>query len=211
MSRLFEIGRIEKLLFGKKHTTGMDFTFSHLDDYLSENFFGSKTIEWMELKVDEELDEVKDAYDQLKTEYAEEKLQEISIHHFIEEVGDFILAMSSVVKVTGLQGANVQRINRVKDLIENVNYLLIAIKDGVVNPDVVFQSNKSKIEEYYSAVKTWEELQLNEITSQNILVNLIKRLYTTKEYTNPENKNKIIKELRRMRFAIVHSQMNNSL
>lgn len=205
MNRMNEIGILEKRIFGYKHTSGMDFTFTHLDNYLSENFFGFKSLPWIMDKMVEELLEVEDAYDQIISEYHSNKLQEVSIHHFIEEVGDFILATSSVLISNGFDGNIRANVEKVKTLVDDINGLLIGIKDKLVNPDVVFQSNKKKIEEYYSAVKTWEELQLKEITSQNVLVNLIKKLYTTKEYTNPENKNKIIKEIRRMRFAIVHS------
>lgn len=208
MNRMHEIGILEKRIFGYKHTDGMDFTFTHLDNYLSENFFGVKSVDWMLDKMIEELKEVEDAHDQIVGEHMSNKLQEVSIHHFIEEVGDFILATSSVLILNGFDNNVRANVDAVKKYVDDINDLLIGIQDKIVNPDSVFRSNKAKIEEYYSAVKTWEELQLNEITSQNILVNLIKKLYTTNEYTNPDNKNKIIKEVRRMRFAIMNSSIS---
>lgn len=206
MSRMDQIKKMEKFLFnGKTHKVGMDFNFIYLDEYLSEQFFGTQTPEWLISKAKEEATECRNVYNQLEHEFKHSMLQEETIHHFIEEVGDFILAGSSVLKLSNDDHEIHPEIVLVTTLIHYVNDLLIAMSDAVVNPDSVFQSNKAKIEEYYSAVRAYEELQEQNPVTENVLVKLIKRLYTRDEYTNTDNKAKIIKELRRMRFAIVNS------
>lgn len=204
MNRMEEIKRMEQFLFsGKSHTVGMDFSFIYLDEYLSDNYFGTQTNEWLINKAKEEAHECHSVCQQLDYEFKNSMLQEETICHFIEEVGDFILAGSSVLRSLVTKQPIQPEIVMVVSLIQHVNDLLIGMGDAVVNPDSVFHSNKRKIEEYYSAVKAYEELQDNNPVTENILVKLIKRLYTRDEYTDPENKPKIIKELRRMRFAIV--------
>lgn len=204
MSRMAEIKELEKLIFGKEHKSGIDYNFIYLDDFLSENFFGKKSLEWMVDKAHEEANEVKEVFDQLTYEFTHNMLQEETIEHFIEEVGDFILASASVMKCTG--GDVVSILHDIDIVIRNVHYindLLMAKADEVVNADNVFASNKGKIEEYFAAVKAYDELIQCDPVTTNILVKLAKRLYTRAEYCNPDNKAKIIKELRRMRFAIV--------
>lgn len=212
--RLDNIRKIEKLVFGKVHNGQQDATFVYINDYLSNVYFGDKGYEWNEHKMMEECGEVMDAMRQLDDEIHAKAITTESLHHVIEEIGDWILAASSTISYDEYKAEKFN--DTLKDIITVVNYvndsLYCSYGSDVVTVDAVFESNKTKLEEYASAYKTYEEVQKDEFITNNPLARIIRMLYTKKDLRDPKNKDKIIKELRRMRFAIVeHSNWNRGL
>ena len=212
--RLDNIKKIETLLFGKLHNGQQDATFVYINDYLSNVYFGDKGYDWNSKKMIEECGEVMDAMRQLDDEIHNKAITTESLHHVIEEIGDWILAASSTISYDENDNkAFDETLDDIKRVVSYVNDSLYCAYGGdVITVDAVFESNKAKLEEYASAYKTYEEVQRDEFITNNPLARIIRMLYTKKDLRDPKNKDKIIKELRRMRFAIVeHSNWNRGL
>lgn len=212
--RLDNIKKIETLLFGKLHNGQQDATFVYINDYLSNVYFGDKGYDWNSKKMIEECGEVMDAMRQLDDEIHNKAITTESLHHVIEEIGDWILAASSTISYDENDNkAFDETLGDIKRVVSYVNDSLYCAYGGdVITVDAVFESNKAKLEEYASAYKTYEEVQRDEFITNNPLARIIRMLYTKKDLRDPKNKDKIIKELRRMRFAIVeHSNWNRGL
>ena len=213
-NRMENIKKIEMTLFGKYHNSSMDATFNYMNNYLEEKYFGDKGLEWNTSKAIEEFNEINEAVEQLQQEIDTKSVLQESVHHVIEEIGDWILAASSTISYDEYKAEKFN--DTLKDIITVVNYvndsLYCSYGSDVVTVDAVFESNKTKLEEYASAYKTYEEVQKDEFITNNPLARIIRMLYTKKDLRDPKNKDKIIKELRRMRFAIVeHSNWNRGL
>lgn len=206
--RLSNIKEIELDLFGRIHNRQQDATFVYINNYLTDVYFGDKGYEWNESKVKEEYGEINDALTQLEREIQESSITSESLHHLVEEIGDWILSASTMLtyEECDRQLYN-SHLNEILGIIERVNFRLCpAFGEDVITVDKVFESNKTKLEEYASAYKTYEEVQKDEVITNNPLARIIRMLYTKNDLRNPANKDKIIKELRRMRFAIIEYQ-----
>lgn len=206
MSRMHEINELEIALFGRTNSLGVNYTFDHIDNYLTENYFGKNSHKWHVDKMIEEAAEVRDVFNQLHNEFKTGCIQDTTIDHLIEEVGDFILASASCKKLNpNFFEDCFETLESVQHCIDKANDILIGISENVINPESVFKSNKAKLEEFYFSVKAYEELLDNNPLTDNIFVKLMRRLYTINEIRTMD-KHKIIKELRRMRFAVIHHQ-----
>lgn len=207
-NRMENIKKIEMTLFGKYHNSSMDATFNYMNNYLEEKYFGDKGLEWNTSKAIEEFNEINEAVEQLQQEIDTKSVLQESVHHVIEEIGDWLLATSSMI---GYPEYDVKLYNmfikEIRDIITNINdSLLVSFGSDVITVDSVFESNKFKLEEYSSAYKTYEELQSDNILTNDPLVRIIRMLHTKKEIKSPNKKDKIIKEIRRMRFAIIENK-----
>lgn len=204
-NRIENIKEIELDLFRKKHNAVFDAAFTYMNNYLVENYFGDKGYDWNLEKVKEEFSEIEDALIQLQEEIDEKKITPESLHHVIEEIGDWMLAMSSVVSYDDYdEDLYMSHIKAIKHVITHVNdSLLMTFGTDVITVDTVFESNRVKIEEYTSAYQTYVEVQSDEIITNNPLAKIIRMLHTKNDLRDPKNKDKIIKEIRRMRFAII--------
>ena len=207
-NRMENIKKIEMTLFGKYHNSSMDATFNYMNNYLEEKYFGDKGLEWNTSKAIEEFNEIKEAVEQLQQEIDTKSVLQESVHHVIEEIGDWLLATSSMI---GYHEYDIRLYNmfikEIRDIITHINdSLLVSFGSDVITVDSVFESNKFKLEEYSSAYKTYEELQSDNILTNDPLVRIIRMLHTKKEIKSPNKKDKIIKEIRRMRFAIIENK-----
>lgn len=207
-NRMENIKKIEMTLFGKYHNSSMDATFNYMNNYLEEKYFGDKGLEWNTSKAIEEFNEINEAVEQLQQEIDTKSVLQESVHHVIEEIGDWLLATSSMI---GYPEYDVRLYNmfikEIRDIITHINdSLLVSFGSDVITVDSVFESNKFKLEEYSSAYKTYEELQSDNILTNDPLVRIIRMLHTKKEIKSPNKKDKIIKEIRRMRFAIIENK-----
>ena len=207
-NRMENIKKIEMTLFGKYHNSSMDATFNYMNNYLEEKYFGDKGLEWNTAKAIEEFNEINEAVEQLQQEIDTKSVLQESVHHVIEEIGDWLLATSSMI---GYPKYDVRLYNmfikEIRDIITHINdSLLVSFGSDVITVDSVFESNKFKLEEYSSAYKTYEELQSDNILTNDPLVRIIRMLHTKKEIKSPNKKDKIIKEIRRMRFAIIENK-----
>lgn len=207
-NRMENIKKIEMTLFGKYHNSSMDATFNYMNNYLEEKYFGDKGLEWNTAKAIEEFNEINEAVEQLQQEIDTKSVLQESVHHVIEEIGDWLLATSSMI---GYPEYDVRLYNmfikEIRDIITHINdSLLVSFGSDVITVDSVFESNKFKLEEYSSAYKTYEELQSDNILTNDPLVRIIRMLHTKKEIKSPNKKDKIIKEIRRMRFAIIENK-----
>lgn len=207
-NRMENIKKIEMTLFGKYHNSSMDATFNYMNNYLEEKYFGDKGLEWNTSKAIEEFNEINEAVEQLQQEIDTKSVLQESVHHVIEEIGDWLLATSSMI---GYPEYDIRLYNmfikEIRDIITHINdSLLVSFGSDVITVDSVFESNKFKLEEYSSAYKTYEELQSDNILTNDPLVRIIRMLHTKKEIKNPNKKDKIIKEIRRMRFAIIENK-----
>ena len=207
-NRMENIKKIEMTLFGKYHNSSMDATFNYMNNYLEEKYFGDKGLEWNTSKAIEEFNEIKEAVEQLQQEIDTKSVLQESVHHVIEEIGDWLLATSSMI---GYPEYDIRLYNmfikEIRDIITHINdSLLVSFGSDVITVDSVFESNKFKLEEYSSAYKTYEELQSDNILTNDPLVRIIRMLHTKKEIKSPNKKDKIIKEIRRMRFAIIENK-----
>lgn len=204
-NRLENIKKIEVDIFGRQHVGTFDAAFNYMNNYLSEHYFGEQGYEWNHNKVLEELDEITDAYEQLSNEILNTCPTPESLHHVVEEIGDWVLATSSILGHDMFSQDEYKRhLCQVQCIIEDINNrLYVVFGEDVITVDAVFNSNKSKLEEYTAAYKTYLEVQGDEMISNNPLAKIIRLLHTNKELRDPESKDKIIKEIRRMRFAII--------
>lgn len=207
-NRMENIKKIEMTLFGKYHNSSMDATFNYMNNYLEEKYFGDKGLEWNTSKAIEEFNEINEAVEQLQQEIDTKSVLQESVHHVIEEIGDWLLATSSMI---GYPEYDIRLYNmfikEIRDIITHINdSLLVSFGSDVITVDSVFESNKFKLEEYSSAYKTYEELQSDNILTNDPLVRIIRMLHTKKEIKSPNKKDKIIKEIRRMRFAIIENK-----
>ncbi len=207
-NRMENIKKIEMTLFGKYHNSSMDATFNYMNNYLEEKYFGDKGLEWNTAKAIEEFNEINEAVEQLQQEIDTKSVLQESVHHVIEEIGDWLLATSSMI---GYPEYDIRLYNmfikEIKDIITHINdSLLVSFGSDVITVDSVLESNKFKLEEYSSAYKTYEELQSDNILTNDPLVRIIRMLHTKKEIKSPNKKDKIIKEIRRMRFAIIENK-----
>lgn len=207
-NRMENIKKIEMTLFGKYHNSSMDATFNYMNNYLEEKYFGDKGLEWNTAKAIEEFNEINEAVEQLQQEIDTKSVLQESVHHVIEEIGDWLLATSSMI---GYPKYDIRLYNmfikEIRDIITHINdSLLVSFGSDVITVDSVFESNKFKLEEYSSAYKTYEELQSDNILTNDPLVRIIRMLHTKKEIKSSDKKDKIIKEIRRMRFAIIENK-----
>ncbi len=207
-NRMENIKKIEMTLFGKYHNSSMDATFNYMNNYLEEKYFGDKGLEWNTAKAIEEFNEINEAVEQLQQEIDTKSVLQESVHHVIEEIGDWLLATSSMI---GYPEYDIRLYNmfikEIKDIITHINdSLLVSFGSDIITVDSVLESNKFKLEEYSSAYKTYEELQSDNILTNDPLVRIIRMLHTKKEIKSPNKKDKIIKEIRRMRFAIIENK-----
>lgn len=212
-ARIENISKIEMEVFQETHNSTFDASFIYMNKYLEENYFGDKGLKWNEDKATEELLEVKEASDQLTLELKNGLASQISVHHVIEEIGDWILAASSVLTYDGFDEDKYNKeVKSIKSIIRKLDTKLsLVLGDSIINANSVFQSNKNKIEEYTAALRTYEELQDEDNITFNPLAKLVKMLYTNKQIKDPANKDKIIKEVRRMRFAIMETKKEGIL
>lgn len=212
-ARIENISKIEMEIFHETHNSTFDASFIYMNKYLEENYFGDKGLKWNEDKAAEELLEVKEASDQLTLELKNGLASQISVHHVIEEIGDWILATSSVLTYGGFDEDKYNKeVKSIKSIIRKLDTKLsLVLGDSIINANSVFQSNKNKIEEYTAALRTYEELQVDGNITFNPLAKLVKMLYTNKQIKDPANKDKIIKEVRRMRFAIMETKKEGIL
>lgn len=212
-ARIENISKIEMEIFHETHNSTFDASFIYMNKYLEENYFGDKGLKWNEDKAAEELLEVKEASDQLTSELKNGLASQISVHHVIEEIGDWILATSSVLTYAGFDEDKYKKeVKSIKSIIRRLDTKLsLVLGDSIINANSVFQSNKNKIEEYTAALRTYEELQDDGNITFNPLAKLVKMLYTNKQIKDPANKDKIIKEVRRMRFAIMETKKEGIL
>lgn len=212
-ARIENISKIEMEVFQETHNSTFDASFIYMNKYLEENYFGDKGLKWNEDKATEELLEVKEASDQLTSELKNGLASQISVHHVIEEIGDWILATSSVLTYDGFDEDKYNKeVKSIKSIIRKLDTKLsLVLGDSIINANSVFQSNKNKIEEYTAALRTYEELQDEDNITFNPLAKLVKMLYTNKQIKDPANKDKIIKEVRRMRFAIMETKKEGIL
>lgn len=204
-NRIANIKVIEIDLFHKTHNKAFDAAFIYMNNYLAENYFGNKDFEWNRNKMNEEFQEIEDALIQLQEEIDNKAVTPESLHHLIEEIGDWLLATSTAIGFDEFDYDKYSSdIVAIRHIIEHVNTaLLVNFGCDVITVDSVFESNKIKIEEYAAAYKTYVEVQIDEIVTNNPLAKIIRMLHTKKELRDPKYKDKIIKEIRRMRFAII--------
>lgn len=204
-NRIENIRKIELDLFHKTHNKVFDAAFTYMNNYLVENYFGNKDFKWNEAKMNEEFIEIEDALNQLQEEIDNKAVTPESLHHLIEEIGDWLLATSTAIDFPEFnKKAYKADITAIRHIIEHVNIaLLMNFGEDVITVDSVFESNKVKIEEYAAAFKTYMEVQSDEIITNNPLAKIIRMLHTKKELRDPNSRDKIIKEIRRMRFAII--------
>lgn len=204
-NRIENIKRIELDLFRKTHNKSFDAAFTYMNNFLVENYFGNKDFTWNNNKMKEEFGEIEDALCQLQEEIDNRAVTPESLHHLIEEIGDWLLATSTAIEFKEFDMSEYQSsIIAIRHVIEDVNTsLLMNFGEDVITVDSVFESNKVKIEEYAAAFKTYMEVQTDEVITNNPLAKIIKMLHTKKELRDPASRDKIIKEIRRMRFAII--------
>lgn len=213
MGRMPEILDIEKKLFNENHSLGMARQFNIQDKYLNEIFFKEKGIKWCISKVEEECTEVKDVFNQLQYEMATDNLHHETVLHLIEEVGDFILACSSVIIESPVKDEGIEKVRKIINMSNKLLSQTVVKERITVNS--VWLSNVNKINIFYSAVRTYEGLiseddfEISTSMSSSI-ASVIRRTFTLAEIQCEENKEKIIKLLRNYYF-MAHMLRDNRL
>ncbi len=223
MSRMKIIKEIEKQLFDETHAVGFDKQFEDMDHYVKYNYMNSKSKEWKKDKITEEYNEAisacKDLQKALQWNYASRN----TIHHVIEEISDWILATSDILEFqdpynpdhkydedvlqTYLdQGSRIRAyVDVFKSKLPNI------IHEDPITADNVFKSSIRKIEEYAAALNAYDMCRDDQTYVLNPLSKMLRRLYTNDELRDPKLKDKIIKELRRMRFALTFDKNGDLL
>lgn len=215
MSRMKTIKEIEEQLFDGVHAIGFDKPFEDMDHYVKYNYLVDKSIEWKKAKSLEEYNEVIAVCKDLEKELGWNAADRDTIHHVIEELSDWILATSDILKFPDpynpdyeydedilqtylSQGAVIKSyIDMFKNKLPNV------IHEDPITVDAVFKSSLRKIEEYAAALNAYSNCRNDQTYMFNPLSRMVRRLYTKDELRDPKLKDKIIKELRRMRFVLM--------
>lgn len=200
--RLNSVKKIEKLLFKQTHDDALDASFVRVDNFLNKNYFNHKDVTWNKQKMLEELHELTEAIDQLMSDLHDGNLCEESIHHVIEELGDWILVSATIVQESGSVDSVMKEIEFVRSCINDTISRTSEYTKNKINVHSVFESNMNKLRDYAQAVYVYKNVMDDDFVIFNSLGKMMRSLYTKKELASELNKDKIIKELRRMIYAL---------
>lgn len=200
---------LETIIFGANHTKNdvVDSTFDFMNEFLDKHYFTEKPFKWNREKCEEEFNEIYECLDQLRSEFSKfGKVRKSSILHITEEISDFMVATAGTIsrikdtnQTAEFEGRYEFWIVHIVNIIEWLKQLDIAI-----SVDDVFLASRNKLSQYMSALRTYEELLADNFEESSELVSIIRRLHTQEEII--KNKDKIVKEIRRIRYGLVNYQ-----
>lgn len=211
-NRMSKIEIIEKVLFGRSlisstSDNGKVGILSNLVDSLDKDWFNYMPSTFFIDKYKEEIEEFKDA---LKSyyqnyEYLESNnLLESAKYNVIAELSDVILATSSALFEHKVEESIV--VSSMRDII---NYSVeLADRFGrevfIANVSVVdiIDAHISKAKEMVDAKDIYRACIYRDMSEHSKWFSMLLKLYTLEEILDPSNKMKIVKEIRRMLFAL---------
>lgn len=211
-NRMSKIEIIEKVLFGRSlisstSDNGKVGILSNLVDSLDKDWFNYMPSTFFIDKYKEEIEEFKDA---LKSyyqnyEYLESNnLLESAKYNVTAELSDVILATSSALFEHKVEESIV--ISSMRDII---NYSVeLADRFGrevfIANVSVVdiIDAHISKAKEMVDAKDIYRACIYRDMSEHSKWFSMLLKLYTLEEILDPSNKMKIVKEIRRMIFAL---------
>lgn len=164
--------------------------FKKMIDWLDNNYFNTMSSAFFFDKVKEEIEEAKVALDQYKI-----KPDRNSRHLLLGEISDFILATSSSMD------------HNVK--YENISVFIEAlgkvIEEGStvrtpITQKEIFNAHYEKIVEIYWSVNQYFNILKGD--RKSLMGNIQTKIRDDADLRNPANKMKIVKEIRRMFFAL---------
>lgn len=215
MTRIESIVAMEEAFFRRSITKNSGTTFKFMNEFLEKRVFCKKDLAWKFEKMEEEFVECLTAVNDLKAELISKNVNEFTFEHAVEEVGDFMLASAGCIQPLDVKvipfkdderyARMLEHIEVIKEVIDDINSYAYML-DGVpeITVQAVFDSNKAKMEEITSAYHTYDTCLNSVDVVTNPLVKLVRRLYSQKEIKNPDMESKIIKDIRRMRFALIY-------
>lgn len=184
---IFDNSTIESLL---KDGDKRAIKFKKMIDWLDNNYFNTMSSAFFFDKVKEEIEEAKVALDQYKA-----KPDRNSRHLLLGEISDFILATSSAMD------------HNVK--YENISVFMEAlgkvIEEGskvriAITQKEIFNAHYEKIVEIYWSVNQYFNILKGD--RKSLMGNIQTKIRDDADLRNPANKMKIVKEIRRMFFAL---------
>lgn len=184
---IFDNSTIESLL---KDGDKRAIKFKKMIDWLDNNYFNTMSSAFFFDKVKEEIEEAKVALDQYKA-----KPDRNSRHLLLGEISDFILATSSAMD-HNVKYENISVfIEALGKVIEEGSKVRIAITQKEI-----FNAHYEKIVEIYWSVNQYFNILKGD--RKSLMGNIQTKIRDDADLRNPANKMKIVKEIRRMFFAL---------
>lgn len=197
MSRINRMIDLETEVFGNSYIETLlnrgdkkAIRFQKMIDWLDNNYFNTMSSAFFFDKVKEEIGEAKVALDQYRS-----KPDKNARHLLLGEISDFILATSSAMD------HNV-KYDSIKIFTEA---LIKVISEGSeirknITPEEVFNAHYDKIVEIYWSVNQYYNILKGD--RKSLMGSIQTKIRDDVDLRNPANKMKIVKEIRRMFFAL---------
>lgn len=197
MSRIDRMIELEVEIFGESEISKLlnkgdkrVIKFKKMIDWLDNNYFNTMSSAFFFDKVKEEIGEAKVALDQYKS-----KSDNNARHLLLGEISDFILATSSALD-------HDVKYDNIKVLIDA---LVKVISEGSnikreISQTEIFNAHYDKIVEIYWSVNQYFNILKGD--RKSLMGNIQTKIRDDADLKNPANKMKIVKEIRRMFFAL---------
>ena len=184
---MFNDSTIESLL---KDGDKRAIKFKKMIDWLDNNYFNTMSSAFFFDKVKEEIEEAKVALDQYKT-----KPDKNSRHLLLGEISDFILATSSAMD----HNVRYENISVFIDALGKVIEEGSTVRTAITQKEI-FNAHYEKIVEIYWSVNQYFNILKGD--RKSLMGNIQTKIRDDVDLRNPANKMKIVKEIRRMFFAL---------
>ena len=184
---MFNDSTIESLL---KDGDKRAIKFKKMIDWLDNNYFNTMSSAFFFDKVKEEIEEAKVALDQYKA-----KPDKNSRHLLLGEISDFILATSSAMD----HNVRYENISVFIDALGKVIEEGSTVRTAITQKEI-FNAHYEKIVEIYWSVNQYFNILKGD--RKSLMGNIQTKIRDDVDLRNPANKMKIVKEIRRMFFAL---------
>lgn len=184
---MFNDSTIESLL---KDGDKRAIKFKKMIDWLDNNYFNTMSSAFFFDKVKEEIGEAKVALDQYKA-----KPDKNSRHLLLGEISDFILATSSAMD----HNVKYENISVFIDALGKVIEEGSTVRTPITQKEI-FNAHYEKIVEIYWSVNQYFNILKGD--RKSLMGNIQTKIRDDVDLRNPANKMKIVKEIRRMFFAL---------
>ena len=184
---MFNDSTIESLL---KDGDKRAIKFKKMIDWLDNNYFNTMSSAFFFDKVKEEIGEAKVALDQYKA-----KPDKNSRHLLLGEISDFILATSSAMD----HNVRYENISVFIDALGKVIEEGSTVRTAITQKEI-FNAHYEKIVEIYWSVNQYFNILKGD--RKSLMGNIQTKIRDDVDLRNPANKMKIVKEIRRMFFAL---------
>ena len=184
---MFNDSTIESLL---KDGDKRAIKFKKMIDWLDNNYFNTMSSAFFFDKVKEEIGEAKVALDQYKA-----KPDKNSRHLLLGEISDFILATSSAMD----HNVRYENISVFIDALGKVIEEGSTVRTPITQKEI-FNAHYEKIVEIYWSVNQYFNILKGD--RKSLMGNIQTKIRDDVDLRNPANKMKIVKEIRRMFFAL---------